>query len=100
MALLRPFRQYHENDVINLFAHDYHTDVSVGGKTVQRGAIVKLNKGYQLDDDLENHSINNNYANTLSDRWSVKANVQLCGSTDSPNNTSSAWRIAGSNASS
>jgi hypothetical protein len=84
MALLRPFRQYHENDVINLFSHDWHHDVTTNSKSIGRGAIVKLNTGYVLDDELENVSINNNYANTVSDRWSVKANVRLCGKTDTP----------------
>ena len=72
MALLRPFRQYHENDVVNLFAFDYHTD---GAAT--RGAVVKLSAGYQHDADLENVALSN-YANTISDRWSVGAEVQNC----------------------
>jgi len=79
MATLRPFRQIHENDVINLFAFDYHTH---GAAT--RGAIVKLVNGYKHDDTLENLSINNSYPNTLSDRWGVKALVGLCGATDRP----------------
>jgi hypothetical protein len=80
MALLRPFRQYHENDVINLFAFDYHND---GAAT--RGLIVKMTKGWKHDEDLENVALSS-YANTLSDRWSVAAVVRECGLTagDSP----------------
>ena len=41
MAQLRPFRQYSENDVVNLFAFD--------GSDVNAGAIVKLSTGADKD---------------------------------------------------
>lgn len=86
MALLRPFRQLHENDVVNLYA--YEGDIPAEG--VSRGSIVKIhtttgagaNKGWSADDEFENVSINNNYPNTVSDRWAVKARIKLAASGD------------------
>jgi hypothetical protein len=73
---LLPFRQVHENDVVNLFAYD--------GDTAQRGLVVKLDtaKGWKLSDDFGLTSINNSYANTVSDRYDVKARVDTCTSGD------------------
>ena len=69
---LLPFRQVHENDVVNLFAYD--------GDTAQRGLVVKLDTaaGWKLSDGLGTTSINNSYANTVSDRYNVKAKVSQC----------------------
>ena len=69
---LLPFRQVHENDVVNLFAYD--------GDTAQRGLVVKLDtsNGWKLSDNLGTTSINNSYANTVSDRYNVKAKVTVC----------------------
>jgi len=78
MALLKPFRQYSENDVVNLFAFD--------GSDATRGAIVKLStsatKDWHVDWEFDTVSINNNYPNTTSDRYSVTARVELCNSGD------------------
>ena len=78
MALLKPFRQYSENDVVNLFAFD--------GSDATRGAIVKLSTGaskdWKVDWEFDAVSINNSYANTTSDRYSVTARVELAGSGD------------------
>lgn len=81
MALLKPFRQLHENDVINLFAYDGVVDLT---NFVERGQMVRhvANKGW-INDDLSHTSINNNYLNTVSDRWSVNARVTLTASGDS-----------------
>jgi len=69
---LLPFRQVNENDVVNLFAYD--------GDTAQRGLVVKLDtsNGWSLSDGFGTTSINNSYANTVSDRYNVKAKVQVC----------------------
>jgi hypothetical protein len=82
MAKLRPFRQLHENDVINLFAYDGVVDLT---NYVERGQMVRLvaNKGLDLADDLSTTSINNSYNHTISDRWSVDARVTLTNSGDS-----------------
>jgi hypothetical protein len=80
MALLRPFRQISENDVVNLFAFD--------GVDADRGAIVKLDasdaKAWKTDNVMGTESINNNYNNTVSDRYAVSARVGLCGSGEVP----------------
>ena len=81
MALLKPFRQIHENDVINLFAYDGVVDLT---NYVERGQMVRhvTAKGWKQD-DLSHSSINNSYPNTISDRWSVNARGTLTESGDS-----------------
>ena len=80
MALLRPFRQISENDVVNLFAFD--------GSLAVRGAIVKLEssdaKAWKTDNEFDSVAINNDYNNTISDRYAVTARVGLCGSGQVP----------------
>ena len=80
MATLRPFRQYSENDVVNLFAFD--------GSDVNAGAIVKLSTGadkdWKVDWEFDTVSVNNSYPNTTSDRYAVTARVELAGSGDAP----------------
>ena len=73
---LLPFRQVHENDVVNLFAYN--------GSSATRGLVVKLDSsnGWKLSDDLGTDSINNSVANTVSDRYNVKARVSTCTSGD------------------
>jgi len=75
-AKLRPFRQIDENDVVNLFAFD--------GVDVDAGAIVKLEtssaKSWSVDSNFSTDSINNNYGNTVSDRYGVTARVSLADS--------------------
>ena len=75
---LLPFRQVHENDVVNLFAFD--------GSAATRGLIVKLDtaNGWKLSDDLGLSAVSTQtYTNTVSDRYNVKAKVTTCGSGDS-----------------
>tara|TARA_Y100000310_G_scaffold326624_1_gene391777 strand:+ start:450 stop:1007 length:558 start_codon:yes stop_codon:yes gene_type:complete len=78
MAKLLPFRQIDENDVVNLFAYD--------GDTATRGLIVALDTSATWDHmaELDTVSINNSYANTVSDRYSVKARVKACPSGTNP----------------
>ena len=79
MALLKPFRQYSENDVVNMFAFD--------GSDATRGAIVKLSTlsahDWKVDWEFDPVSINNSYPNTTSDRYAVTARVDHAGSGDS-----------------
>jgi hypothetical protein len=76
-AKLRPFRQYHENDVINLFAFDAFP---TGLLKVDKGAMViaKGADGWMADDEFNLESINNSYPNTVSDRWHVAATIERC----------------------
>jgi hypothetical protein len=78
MAKLLPFRQIDENDVVNLFAFD--------GDEATRGLLVKLDTSstWIAENEFELTSINNNYANTVSDRYSVAARVTTAGSGDKP----------------
>ena len=89
---LRPFRDYSEHDVINLFAH---IDSAVDG-----GIIVKLNadanwatSGWHNIDDNDHLSLQNSMlgnagtnsiTNTVSERYGVAARVQTAGVTDLP----------------
>ena len=72
-STLLPFRQVHENDVVNLYAMDS------GAAT--RGLIVQLDSsaGWKLGDDLGTSAVSSTtYANTVSDRYNVKARVKAC----------------------
>ncbi|MAF24686.1 hypothetical protein CL634_03815 [bacterium] len=78
MAKLLPFRQIDEIDVVNLFAFD--------GSAATRGLLVKLDTSatWKSDNEFETTAINNSYANTVSDRYSVSARVSTCTSGDKP----------------
>lgn len=84
---LRPFRDYSEHDVINLFAH---TD-----SAVDNGTVVKLNataswgvEGWRNDDDQNQLSmlgdVGNAYSNTVSERYGVAHRVENCGTDGLP----------------
>jgi hypothetical protein len=88
---LRPFRDYSEHDVINLFAHI--------GSAVDGGTVVKLNangnwatSGWHNQDDGDGLSninamlgdVGNSYSNTVSQRYGVASRVDDCGVTDLP----------------
>ena len=83
---LRPFRDYSEHDVINLFAH-----VS---DTVDNGTIVKINSseasyssiGWRNDDNNENldhlGDVGQSYTNVTSERYGVLARCENAGTAD------------------
>tara|TARA_Y100000592_G_scaffold17121_1_gene25664 strand:- start:4487 stop:5068 length:582 start_codon:yes stop_codon:yes gene_type:complete len=76
-STLLPFRQVHENDVVNLFAYD--------GSAATRGLIVKLDtgNGWKLSDDFGLSAVSSQtYTNTVTDRYNVKGKVQTCTSGD------------------
>jgi len=81
MAKLKPFRDYSEHDVINLFSFDDTAvilDTSAAG-IVHAGSVVKVKTGWTNDaetvDMIDN--VGASYNNTVSQRWGVAANVQL-----------------------
>ena len=78
MAKLRPFRDYSEHDVNNLFAYD--------GSSATRGMVVKLDssKGWKADQVLGTSAIDNSLANAVSDRHVVQSRVDMCTSGDAP----------------
>ena len=82
MATLRPFRDYSEHDVINLFAFDY------AGTSISAGNLVKIktSTGWVHSQDLDQTNTMKNFTlnNVVSDRYAVSARVQLAGSGDNP----------------
>ena len=80
MATLRPFRQYHENDVINMFSF---ASLPTGLTAVNAGTLVKIadDAGWNAGQEFVTESINNSYPNTVSDRWHVDANIVRCNET-------------------
>ena len=78
MPTIRPFRDYDEHDVVNLFA--LSGDVTNG---VTKGHLVKLQGGWKNTDELQRlGAVGNSYSNTVSERYGVNAKVALCGSGD------------------
>ena len=84
---LRPFRDYSEHSVINLFAH-------IDG-AVDDGIVVKHNAnsnwgilGWQNSDELNQLSmlgdVGQSVTNTVSERYGVSARVDNCGVADNP----------------
>ena len=76
---LRPFRDYSEHEVVNLFA--FGDDAVSLGTTdvVYAGSIVKVkspgwNNGQEAQDMIGN--VGAGYANTISHRWGVTAEVE------------------------
>ena len=70
---LRPFRQYNEHDVINLFALELRVGEAM---PVHKGTVMALvsGKGWQGSDELDMINIHANaatYNNTVSTRFSV-----------------------------
>ena len=81
MATLRPFRDYDEKDVINLFS--LQTGATL---PVLKGIMVKLHTtGWQSDQELSLlGDVGTSVTNVTSQRYGVAANVDICGSGDTP----------------
>jgi len=79
---LHPFRQYNENDVINLFTYD--------GTSVDAGRLLKLDSSNQwsglgADDYVDLGSdTGSSYSNVVSTQYSLKGKLDLADSTDRP----------------
>ena len=88
---LKPFRQYDEHDVINMFTYDVDATVT-SGVQASAGTIVGLTSGgWKAGEDIHdlsatqpNAAVNNNsYGNTLSLRYNLLAEVvAFAGTTD------------------
>ena len=74
---LKPFRDYSEDDVINLFAFGDRS-VTLGTSTVvYAGSAVKVQTGWSNTNELEMlGDVGAAYANTVSERYGVTADVQ------------------------
>lgn len=80
MPNLKPFRDYDEHDVVNLFAYD--------GTSVNKGTLVKISStaGYESTDEMGmDHGVSTtSYGNTVSQRYNVAALVENAASGDTP----------------
>lgn len=80
MPTLRPFRDYDEHNVINLFKYS-------GTIPVNRGTLVQVEgDGWKSTDEPTDMlgAIGNNYANTVSQRYGVPSAVKVAGLADTP----------------
>ena len=79
MATLRPFRDYNEHDVINLFKFS-------GTIPANKGTLVKvIGNGWLTTDELERlGSVGATYNNVQSERYGVAAAVGVAGAGDTP----------------
>ena len=84
---LRPFRDYDEHDVLNLFAFGEDA-VSLGTTdVVYAGSVVKIKTGWKNDDETQDMigNVGAGYNNTVSQRWGVTAEVEYCnGGSETP----------------
>ncbi len=75
---LKPFRQYDEHDVINLFTFDGATGTD--GILLDAGRMVKVQTGWKADDDQVDLASDIGFdpsKNVLSQSWSLTAKVEL-----------------------
>ena len=75
---LRPFRDYSEHEVINLFAFGDEA-VSLGTTdVVYAGSCVKVKTGWKNDNETQDMigNVGASYNNTISQRWGVTAEVE------------------------
>ena len=93
MPNLRPFRDYDEHDVINLFTlTDNSTDLSADNSKVNKGTLVQINTDDEpngwLNSDEAFGSLGNasgpTYGGTVSLRYGVTAKVKPCESGQVP----------------
>jgi len=84
---LRPFRDYSEHDVLNLFAFG-DSAVALGTTdVVYAGSVVKIKTGWKNDDETQDMigNVGAGYDNTVSQRWGVTADVEYCnGGSETP----------------
>jgi len=84
---LKPFRDYDEHDVINLFAFG-DSAVALGvTDVVYAGSVVKIKTGWSNDDETQDMigNVGAGYDNTVSQRWGVTADVEYCnGGSETP----------------
>ena len=88
---LKPFRQYDEHDVINMFAYDVDATVTAGVQATAGTIVQTTSGGWKAGEDIHditasqpNAAVNNHsYGNTLSLRYNLLAEVvKFAGLTD------------------
>ena len=75
---LRPFRDYSEHEVINLFAFGDEAVALGVSDVVYAGSCVKVKTGWKNDDETQDMigNVGASYNNTISQRWGVTAEVE------------------------
>ena len=74
---LKPFRDYSEHDVINLFAFGDPAVTLGTTDVVYAGSVVKVRSGWQNTDELSFiGNVGAGYNNTVSQRYGVSAEVE------------------------
>jgi len=82
MPTLRPFRDYDEKDVINLFAFEVAAGEAL---PINKGTLVKVGTGWTTDQELAMiGDVGASYTNTVSQRYGVAAKVVTAGAGDAP----------------
>jgi hypothetical protein len=90
---LRPFRDYSEHDVINLFAHTNDTcdagvivKLNAAGNAWGHNGWVNIDASTKLSNEnaMLGNAGSNSITNTVSERYGVTARVQTAGTTDLP----------------
>lgn len=79
MAILKPYRDYSEKDVINVFTYS-------GTLPVTAGTLVKIQRGFvSTDEPVEMlGGAGKSYTNTVSERYGAYAKVTACGAGGTP----------------
>ena len=77
---LRPFRDYDEHDVLNLFAFGDDAVALGVSDVVYAGSVVKIKTGWSNSDETQDMigNVGAGYDNTVSQRWGVTAEVEYC----------------------
>jgi len=83
---LRPFRQYSENDVINLFAFSGAQENAAAGIVATKGVAVKVAVGWNNQSGANPvellGDVGASYLNVVSQRYGVAPKIQLAASGD------------------
>tara|TARA_R110002020_G_scaffold280388_1_gene496135 strand:+ start:2894 stop:3481 length:588 start_codon:yes stop_codon:yes gene_type:complete len=74
---LKPFRDYSEHDVLNLFAFGDHAVTLGTTDVIYAGSAVKVRTGWSNTNELSMiGNVGAGYNNTVSQRWGVSADVE------------------------
>ena len=76
---LKPFRDYDEHDVLNLFSFDEAAVTLDSSTVVYAGSVVKIRTGWSNTDEVQQlGDVGASYNNVVSQRYGVNAKVEYC----------------------
>ena len=76
---LKPFRDYDEHDVLNLFSFDDAAVTLDSSTVVYAGSVVKIRTGWSNTDEVQQlGDVGASYNNVVSQRYGVNAKVEYC----------------------